>query len=410
MGKEAARTVSIRTTPASVVVVGGGIVGLATAYALQQEHGLRNVIVLEKEDRIASHQSGRNSGVIHSGIYYRPGSMKAENCRDGKRKLADFCERHGVYYDMCGKVIVAVSAEEKSGLRRIYDRGLANGIACRLISGDELREMEPHAAGVEAIHVPEAGIADYRGMCERLAALVEENGGRIRTSHEVTGIRRTKSQLIVETSKGEVHCDYLVNCAGLYADRIARMTGRTPSVRVIPFRGEYYELQPERRYLCRNLIYPVPDPAFPFLGVHVTRMFDGRVECGPSAILALAREGYSLGKINLRDVVESMTYPGLLRLMKRHWRKGILEIRQSISKDYYALTLQRLIPEISPDDLVPADSGVRAQAIDRQGNLLDDFYFEETDRVVNVCNAASPAATASLNVGSLVAGRLAARF
>ncbi len=399
-----------RGSAGTVAIIGGGIVGLATAHALQKMHPEWRIVVLEKEDRVAAHQSGRNSGVIHSGIYYRPGSLKAENCRKGKRRLVEFCEREGVAYEMCGKVIVAVDESERAGLRRIYERGLQNGIECEIIDGDRLRELEPHAAGVEAIHVPEAGIADYRGVCERLATLVEERGGEVRLGHEVVGIERSAGELTIETSQDSVGCDYLVNCAGLHADRIAKLEGTRPEVQVVPFRGEYYELKPERRFLCRNLIYPVPDPAFPFLGVHVTRMFDGRVECGPSAILALAREGYTFGTIKPRDVVEAATYPGLLRLVARHWRKGMLEIRQSLSKEYYTRTLQRLIPEISSDDLVEVPSGVRAQAIDRRGNLVDDFYFEESDRVVHVCNAASPAATASFNVGRLVAEKLAVRF
>lgn len=393
-----------------IAIIGAGIVGLATAHALQEEHPQKRVVVLEKEDRVAAHQSGRNSGVIHSGIYYRPGSLKAENCREGKRRLVEFCEREGVSYDMCGKVVVAVEERDLPGLQRIYERGLQNGIACEIISGDRLRELEPHCAGIRAIHVPEAGIADYRGVCERLAALIQEHDGEVRLNREVRGMHSATGAVILETSHEMVEARYVVNCAGLYSDRVAAMSGHPPQVRIVPFRGEYYELRPDRRHVCRNLIYPVPDPAFPFLGVHFTRMFDGRVECGPSAILALAREGYTFRTVNVRDMLEAVTYPGLLKLVRRHWRKGIIEIRQSLSKSYYTKTLQRLIPEVTEDDLVPAPAGVRAQAIDRHGHLVDDFYFEESERVVNVCNAASPAATASLNVGRLVARRLSTRF
>lgn len=409
-GDHADRRTASRHHRPSIVVIGGGIVGLATAYALQQQHPVGKVVVLEKEDRVAAHQSGRNSGVVHSGIYYRPGSLKAENCREGKRRMVDFCEREGVTLEMCGKVIVAVDESEREGLRRIHERGRLNDIACEIIDVDRLRELEPHSAGIEAIHVPDAGIADYVGVCRRLAELIEDRGGEVRLSHEVVGIRREAPGWAIETSRATFECEYLANCTGLHADRIATMTGHESDVKVVPFRGEYYELRPEKRSLCRNLIYPVPDPAFPFLGVHVTRMYDGRVECGPSAVLALAREGYAFSTISLGDTVDSLTYPGLLRLVGRHWRKGILEIRQSLSKGFYTKAVQRLIPELNPDDLVRAPSGVRAQAIDRYGKLLDDFYFEEGDRVVNVCNAASPAATASLNVGNLIAQRLAAQF
>lgn len=367
-------------------------------------------MVVEKEDRVGAHQSSRNSGVIHSGIYYRPGSLKAINCREGKRRMVEFCEREGIAHEMCGKVIVAVDESERPGLQRILERGRANGIGAELIGKDRLRELEPHARGVAAIYVKDAGIADYGGVCRRLAEIIVERGGEVVLGAEVIRLSVRRNGIIVQTRAGDVDAAYGVNCAGLYADRIAKMSGKNPSVRVVPFRGEYFELKPERRGLCRNLIYPVPNPAFPFLGVHFTRMFDGRVECGPSAILATAREGYTLRDVVPRDIIEAARYPGLLRLVTRHWRTGIHEIRQTLSKTYYTRTLQRLIPDVTEDDLVAAPSGVRAQAIDRQGNLVDDFYFEEMDRFVNVCNAASPAATASLNVGKLIAGRIAAQF
>ncbi|MFW5973502.1 MAG: L-2-hydroxyglutarate oxidase [Bacteroidota bacterium] len=393
-----------------IAVIGGGIVGLATARALQQMHPQKRIVLLEKEDRLGAHQSGRNSGVIHSGIYYRPGSLKAENCREGKRRLIEFCEREGVAYDVCGKVIVAVDEADLPGLDKIFERGMRNGIRCEMIGPERLRELEPHASGVRAIHVPEAGIVDFSGVCQRLGSLFSGEGGDIRLKAEVRGMEAVPGGLVLQTTAGDVHTRYAVNCAGLHSDRVAKMSGRTPRVRIVPFRGEYYELKPERRHLCRNLIYPVPDPAFPFLGVHFTRMVDGGVECGPSAILAFAREGYTFGTANLRDILEAATFPGLYRLVARHWRHGISEIMQSLSKRYYTRTLQRLIPEVCEDDLLPAPSGVRAQAIEPSGDLVDDFYFEETERVVNVCNAASPAATASLNVGELIARRLSVRF
>ena len=310
-----------------VVVIGGGIVGLATAYALQQSHPGKRVMVVEKEDRVGAHQSSRNSGVIHSGIYYRPGSLKAINCRGGKRRMVEFCEQEGIAHEMCGKVIVAVDESERPGLQRILERSRANGIEAELIGKERLRELEPHARGVAAIYVREAGIADYGGVCRRLAEIIRERGGEVVLGAEVIGLSVRRNGVTVETRAGDVDAAYGVNCAGLYADRIARMSGKNPAVRVVPFRGEYFELKPERRSLCRNLIYPVPNPAFPFLGVHFTRMFDGRVECGPSAILATAREGYSRRDVVLRDMIEAAGYPGLLRLVARHWRTGIHEIR-----------------------------------------------------------------------------------
>jgi L-2-hydroxyglutarate oxidase len=393
-----------------VAIIGGGIVGLATGYHLARHYPGKTIIVLEKEDRVAAHQTGRNSGVIHSGIYYRPGSLKAENCREGKRALVDFCEREGVAYEMCGKVIVAVDEGERPRLHAIYERGQQNGIPCTLIGPERLRELEPHAAGVEAIHVPDAGIADYKGVARRLAALLEEDGHEVRTSAEVRGMHTPHGHITLNTNAGDVEARYVVNCAGLYADHVARMSGQNPEVQVVPFRGEYDELKPHARHLCRNLHSPVPDPAYPFLGVHFTRMYDGRIECGPSAIIAFAREGYRFGTVNGRELFEIVRYAGFRRLSMRHWKKGLFEIWQSLSSRYYLKTLQRLIPEVQLDDIEPAPSGVRAQALKRNGEMVDDFLFLETDRVVNVCNAASPAATACLNVGRLAGERLARRF
>ncbi|NBC16233.1 MAG: L-2-hydroxyglutarate oxidase [Bacteroidetes bacterium] len=393
-----------------VAIIGGGIVGLATAYQLSERYPGLRVTVVEKEDRVAAHQTGRNSGVIHSGIYYTPGSLKAENCREGKRALVDFCEREGVAYEMCGKVIVAATEEERAGLHAIYERGQQNGIQCERIGPERLREIEPHTRGVEAIHVPEAGIVDYIGVCERLAARIQERGQRVQTGAEVRAVLPHNGTITLETTAGAVTARYVINCAGLYADHVARMTGQTPSVQVVPFRGEYFDLKPHARHLCRGLIYPVPDPAFPFLGVHFTRMVDGRVECGPSAVLAFAREGYTFGTVDVGELAETLTYSGFLRLSLRHWKKGVAEIWQSLSQRYYLKALRHLIPEISLDDLEPSPSGVRAQAVTPDGALVDDFLIEETERVVNVLNAASPAATASLNVGHLIVDRLAPRL
>ena len=393
-----------------VAIIGGGIVGLATAYQLTEQYPALSLVVLEKEDRLATHQTGRNSGVIHSGIYYAPGSLKAVNCREGRRRLIDFCEREGVAYDICGKVIVAVDEAERPRLHAIEARGRQNGIVCERIGPDALREREPHAAGVEALYVPEAGIVDFLGVSARLAQIVQERGQTVLTQAQVRGMTPGADGVVLETARGVVEARYVVNCAGLYADRVARMSGQDPEVKIVPFRGEYYDLKPEARRLCRHLIYPVPDPAFPFLGVHFTRIIDGRVECGPSAVPAFAREGYTFGAINLRDLTETITYRGFLRLGRKHWKKGVAEIRQSLSKKYYFKSLQRLIPAVRLDDLEPSPAGVRAQALTPEGELVHDFLIIETERVVNVVNAASPAATASLNVGRHIVAKLAARF
>ncbi len=396
--------------PYDVAIIGGGIVGLATAYQLTEQHPQRSLVVLEKEDRLAMHQSGRNSGVIHSGIYYTPGSLKAVNCREGRRRLVDFCEREGVAYEMCGKVIVAVDETERPRLHAIEERGRQNEITCERIGPEALREREPHVAGVEALYVAEAGIVDFGGVCARLAEIVQQRGQVVMTQARVHGMRPGKGGVTLETARGVVEARYVVNCAGLYADRVARMSGPTPEVKIVPFRGEYYTLKPKARRLCRHLIYPVPDPAFPFLGVHFTRMIDGRVECGPSAVLAFAREGYTFGTVNLRDLAETITYRGFLRLGRKHWKTGLAEMRRSLSKKYYFKSLQRLIPAIRLADLEPSPAGVRAQALTPEGELFHDFLLTETERVVNVINAASPAATASLNVGRHIVARLATRF
>jgi len=393
-----------------IAIVGGGIVGLATAYHFALHYPDKSVAVLEKEHDVATHQTGRNSGVIHSGIYYRPGSLKAWNCREGNRKLVEFCEREGVPYDVCGKVIVAVDERERPRLRAIYERGIENGISCRIIGREELQELEPHAVGVEAIHVPDAGIVDFVGVCRRFVDVIRRHGHDLLLGACVHGMRRMNGLMTVESTAGEVHARYVVNCAGLYADHVARLSGDNPDVQVLPFRGEYYKLKPEAEHFCRNLIYPVPDPAFPFLGVHFTRMVGGGVECGPSAVLAFAREGYTLTEVNWKELGEILRYPGFRRLAAKHWKKGLSEIWQSMSKRAFLRQLQHLVPSITADDLEPAPSGVRAQAVTRLGQMVDDFLITETENVVNVCNAASPAATASLNVGKLVAETLAKRF
>lgn len=389
-----------------VAIVGAGIVGLATAYHLTEAYPALSVVILEKEAAVAMHQTGRNSGVIHSGIYYRPGSLKARNCREGKRALTAFCDREGVPYEMCGKVIVAVGEEERPGLHAILKRGRENGISCELIGPERLKELEPHAVGVEAIHVPEAGIADYKGIACRLAEIVEERGHAVKTNAEVVGMDVRPKVVILHTAAGDVEARHVVSCAGLYADRVAELSGDDPQMQIVPFRGEYYELKPQARHLCNDLIYPVPDPAFPFLGVHFTRMIDGRIECGPNAVLAFAREGYTFGTVNARELAETLVYPGFRRLARRHWRMELYEIWRSLSKRAFVRTLQRLIPEVTAHDLVDAPSGVRAQAVLPNGDLADDFVITASGRVLNVCNAPSPAATSCLKIGEEIVGRL----
>ena len=393
-----------------IVIIGGGIIGLATAYQLTRSHPNKSILLIEKEATLAFHQTGRNSGVLHTGIYYRPGSLRAQNCRAGKQAMEEFCQAEGVPYDICGKVIVAVCPDEFPALERIYERGQANGVKCEIIDRDRLHELEPHAAGLKAIHVPEAGIVDYPAVCRCLAERIIKAGGKIMLRTRFTGLVRHSEGLIVKTTNGEFPAEYVVNCAGLHADRVARFTGQEFKEQIVPFRGEFYELKPDAHHLCRNLIYPVPDPKFPFLGVHFTRLIHGGVECGPNAVLAFAREGYHKWNISLRDLGETLTYPGFLRLAVKYWRTGLGEMWRSFNKRAFVRALQRLVPEIRGEQLTAAPSGVRAQAVTRDGQVFDDFWLMETDRVVNVFNAPSPAATASLNVGKLVVEKLAERW
>ncbi len=393
-----------------LVVIGGGIVGLATAWQFQRRFPERKVVVLEKEAELAFHQTGRNSGVLHTGIYYKPGTLRATNCRAGKQALVDFCQAEGIKYEICGKVIVATSEDELPRLEKIYERGQANRVRCEIISRERLCEIEPHTAGIRAIHVPEAGIVDYRGVCKRLAEQITAAGGTIVLRARAESIVTRGDEVIVGTTAGEFRGRYLINCTGLYSDRVAALGGANPGVKIVPFRGEYFELKPEAQYLCRNLIYPVPDPSFPFLGVHFTRLVLGGVECGPNAVLAFAREGYRKTDVNIRDLFESLTYPGFVRLALKYWRTGAGEMWRSVSKRAFVRALQRLVPEIRSEHLEAAPSGVRAQALGPEGEILDDFLIVEGERIVNVCNAPSPAATASLNIGNLIVDALAKRM
>jgi L-2-hydroxyglutarate oxidase len=385
-----------------VAIIGGGIVGLATAYRLTDQYPDTSVVVLEKEDRVAAHQTSHNSGVIHSGVFYEPGSLKAENCREGKRALIEFCEREDVDYEMCGKVVVATDESEVPGLDRIEEKSRQNQVDCTRIGPERLHEREPHVRGVAALEVPGAGIVDYEAVAHALADRVTERGHSVQTGAKVRDLHVTPNHVTVDTTAGAVQARHAVNCAGLYADRIAEMSGQDLNTKIVPFRGEYYELVPERRSLCRHLVYPVPDPAFPFLGVHFTPMIDGRVECGPSAVLAFAREGYRLADVDWAELWETLTYPGFQTLAARHWKKGLHELLQSMSKRVYLRAARQLIPEVQMDDFTSPRAGVRAQALRRDGTLVDDFRIRETDRAVNVINAASPAATSALNIGSLI--------
>jgi L-2-hydroxyglutarate oxidase len=388
------------------VVVGGGIVGLATAYRLTQEHPHSTVTVLEKESQVAVHQTGHNSGVIHAGVYYKPGSLKARLCKAGAASMVDFCQTHDIPYQVCGKLIVATDEAELPRLDALYERACANGLPVRRIGPEEAREYEPNVACVAALHVASTGIVDYTRVARRLAELIDGSGGHVRLGARVTGIEPDGPAVVVSTTIGSFRADYLVNCAGLHADRVARLAGLTPPARIVPFRGEYYELTEERRSLVRGLIYPVPDPQFPFLGVHLTRMIDGTVHAGPNAVLATAREGYSWGRFRPRDVAEVATYPGLWRLARRNLRYGLTEVRRSLSKRLFADSLARLVPAVTRDDIVPAGAGVRAQAISPDGSLVDDFLIVRARRQVHVLNAPSPAATSSLEIAKHIVSEL----
>lgn len=393
-----------------VGIVGGGIVGLATAYALAPRWG-KSLVVLEAEDRVAAHQTGNNSGVIHSGLYYKPGSLKAKNCVEGREALYRFCAEHGVAHERCGKIVVATDPSELPALDELHRRGQANGLAgISRLTAEQLREYEPHVTGIAGLHVAETGIADYVQVAETYARLAREQGAEVRTQWQFTGCRREPGGLVLETTRGRIRCENLINCGGLQSDRVARLCGVDPGVRIVPFRGEYYQLAPGREHLVRNLIYPVPDPRFPFLGVHFTRMVRGGVEAGPNAVLAFKRYGYTRGSFSLRDTLEMTRYGGLWRMASRYWKTGLGEFHRSWSKAAFVRALQKLMPELTAHDIVPAGAGVRAQALTPAGNLLDDFHIVPAERMIHVLNAPSPAATASLSIGRAIAELAAASF
>jgi len=390
-----------------VVVVGGGIVGLATAFRLLETRPGTRLLLLEKETAVAAHQTGRNSGVIHSGIYYKPGGLKARNCIEGYRQLLDFCRDHGIAHEICGKIIVATRPDELPRLEELHRRGVANGLTgLRWLDAAGIREIEPHVTGIRGLQVPQTGIVDYPGMSEKLAALIRDRGGEIHLGERVAKIARGSGRSEVVTDRGTYGGRAIVTCAGLQSDRLARDTHPDLPMRIVPFRGEYYELTPDAHHLVKHLIYPVPDPAFPFLGVHFTRMVKGGVEAGPNAVLAFGREAYRKTDFNFRDTRETFGWPGFRKVARKYWRTGLGEFHRSWSKGAFVKALQRLIPEIRAEQLVPGNAGIRAQACQRDGALVDDFYILEDKDVIHVCNAPSPAATASLAIGGHIAGHV----
>ncbi|MFI5378669.1 MAG: L-2-hydroxyglutarate oxidase [Tepidisphaerales bacterium] len=386
-----------------VAVIGGGIVGLATAMTLTSEHAI-SIIVLEAEGALAAHQTGHNSGVIHSGLYYKPGSLKARLCTEGRQSLVNFCQQRNIRHELCGKVVVAISESELPALDELQRRGTAIGLAdLRRLSIEEIREREPHAAGIAGLRVRETGIVNYTRVAEEYAKVLQELGGQVHTSSRVFAVTPSPDAIVLHTTQGEIECRGLVNCAGLQSDRVARMCGLRPQVQIVPFRGEYYKLSQDAWRLCKHLIYPVPDPAFPFLGVHFTRMIDGGIEAGPNAVLALARHGYRWSDINLRDLAETLTFAGFWRLARKYWRPGLGEMHRSLSRNAFLASLRRLMPDLQPAHLLPGGSGVRAQAMHATGAMVDDFHIQTAPRMIHVLNAPSPAATASIAIGQYIA-------
>lgn len=386
-----------------VVIIGGGIVGLATAFKIKKKNPSLHIAVLEKEPVLCRHQTGNNSGVIHSGIYYKPGSLKAQNCLNGYRELLEFSDEYGIPYDLCGKVIVATSEHELPTMENVYKRGVENGLhGLKKMGPDDIKEREPHCAGIAGIFVPQTGIINYTEVAYKYAELFQKAGGEIYTGEKVIDIKNTSGWEVI-TEKDHYQTSLVINCAGLFCDRIAAINEPDIHVRIIPFRGEYYMIKPERQYLVKNLIYPVPDPNFPFLGVHFTRMMKGGVEAGPNAVLAFKREGYKKTDFSITDTWQTFTWPGFMKISMKYWKTGLGEMYRSISKAAFTKALQRLIPEITEDDLIPGGAGIRAQACDKNGGLLDDFSIVEKPGMINVLNAPSPAATSSLSIGGTLA-------
>jgi L-2-hydroxyglutarate oxidase LhgO len=394
-----------------ITIVGGGIVGLGTAYRLLEAQPRLKILLLEKEKKLAAHQTGNNSGVLHSGLYYKPGSAKALLAMQGLQQMVAFCRTHGVTHEQCGKIVVAATENELSRLDNLWERGNANGLqGLRRLTPEQIREIEPHAGGVAAIHVPQEGIVDYTAVCEKLGELIRQAGGEIRLGNCVEKIIPDAGSWTVTTSAGDFQAKFVITCGGLHSDRLVRAAGQKPSAKIIPFRGEYYFIKKERQHLVRHLIYPVPDPKFPFLGVHFTRLIHGGIEAGPNAVLAFAREGYKWTNINLRDLAESLCFPGLWKFLAKYPSLCGYEIRRSLSRAEFCRSLQKLVPEIREDDLEPGGAGVRAQAMLPDGRLVEDFHFEESPGILHVVNAPSPAATASLAIGAKISEKVLTRL
>lgn len=392
------------------LIIGGGIIGLSTGMALTKRYPGAKIVIVEKEKEWAHHQTGHNSGVIHSGIYYKPGSYKARFAREGNAAMVEFCEENGIAYDMCGKVIVATESKELPFLDNLYKRGLQNELNVTKIGLDELKEIEPHVNSVGAIRVPSCGIADYKEVSRTFARMIKEGGGDFLLGTKVENIAEDANGVTVETNNRTIQARFLINCAGLQSDRIAKMSGVYAGMKIVPFRGEYYELTPEKRHLVKHLIYPVPNPDFPFLGVHFTRMINGEVHAGPNAVLAFKREGYTKKDINVKDLFEVLTYPGFWKMAVPNMKEGMKEYIRSYSKQAFLQSLQRLIPELTEKDIVPTHAGVRAQALMHDGGMVDDFAIFPGKSSLHVCNAPSPAATASIKIGEEIAGRIAKHF
>jgi (S)-2-hydroxyglutarate dehydrogenase len=391
-----------------VIIIGGGLVGLATAHKLSRRCPSARVTVLEKEAKVCAHQSGHNSGVLHSGLYYKPGSLKAQLAVSGIREMLAFCREHAVPHEVCGKLVVAADESEVPRLRDLHERGLQNGLeGLRLLNRDQMREIEPHVGGVAGLRVPQEGIVDYARVCEALLKEIEVKGGSVALGAKVTSLHLGNGEWHVGTTAGDHAADFVINCAGLHCDRVSTLAGEKRDVRIVPFRGEYYQIRPERQHLVRHLIYPVPDPQFPFLGVHFTRLIHGGIEAGPNAVLAFAREGYRKTDINLADLWDALTFSGLWRFLAKHKRMSWQELRRSFSRRLFCASLQRLVPEIRKDDLAPGGAGVRAQAMSPEGSLVQDFCLLNRPRALHVLNAPSPAATAALAIGEEISNLVA---
>ena len=393
-----------------IIIIGGGIIGCAAAMALQKDSDFK-ILIVEAEDKLAAHQTGNNSGVIHSGLYYKPGSLKAKNCTEGRVLLYNFCEEHNIKFEKCGKLVIAVNENEIKPLNDLYERGIANGLeGLKKLTADELKDYEPHITGAAGLFVPQTGIVDFLQVTNSYAKIIKEHGGKIETDCRFISVNRSGEELILHTSRGNIKTKFLVNCGGLYSDLIAKACGVNPGLQIIPFRGEYYKLKSDKEHLVNNLIYPVPDPKFPFLDVHFTRMINGGIEAGPNAVLAFKREGYNKTDFSFKDVSRMLTYPGFWKMAAKYYKMGFGEFYRSLSKKAFVKALQKLVPDVQLNDIAKGGSGVRAQALEPNGKLVDDFRIAEAERMIHVLNAPSPAATASISIGNRIAKMVKKKF